>query len=79
VIQIIHRRGPWRSFDAVEFSTLGWLNWINNRRRLKLTQNIPPAEAEVRVYTQSEELAMVARHSNNLASGKSGTVHSQRV
>jgi len=36
VIQIIHRRGPWRSFDAVEFYTLGWLNWINNRRRLKL-------------------------------------------
>jgi hypothetical protein len=69
VIQIIHRRGPWRSFDAVEFSTLGWLNWINNRRRLKLTQNILPAEAEVRFYTQSEELAMVARHSNNLASG----------
>lgn len=79
MIQIIHRRGPWRSFVAVEFSTLGWLNWINNRRRLKLTQNIPPAEAEVRVYTQSEELAMVARHSNNLASGKYGTVHSQRV
>jgi len=74
VIQIIHRRGPWRSFDAVEFYTLGWLNWINNRRRLKLTQNIPPAEADVRFYTQSEELAMVARHSNNLASGKSGTV-----
>jgi hypothetical protein len=60
VIQIIHRRGPWRSFDAVEFSTLGWLNWINNRRRLKLTQNIPPAEAEVGFYTQSEALAMVA-------------------
>jgi hypothetical protein len=30
--EVIHRRGPWRSFEAVEFATLGWVDWFNNRR-----------------------------------------------
>ncbi|PVE20625.1 hypothetical protein DC522_31200 [Microvirga sp. KLBC 81] len=24
---MIHRRGPWRSFEAVEFATLEWVDW----------------------------------------------------
>jgi hypothetical protein len=31
--EIIHRRGPWRSFEAVEFATLEWVDWFNHRRR----------------------------------------------
>ena len=31
--EVIHRRGPWRSFEAVEFATLEWVDWFNNRRR----------------------------------------------
>ncbi len=27
----IHRRGPWRSFEAVEFATLTWVDWFSNR------------------------------------------------
>ena len=30
--EVIHQRGPWRSFDAVEFATLEWVDWFNNRR-----------------------------------------------
>ena len=30
--EVIHRRGPWRSFDAVEYATLEWVDWFNNRR-----------------------------------------------
>ena len=30
--EVIHRRGPWRSFEAVEFATLEWVDWFNNRR-----------------------------------------------
>ncbi len=30
--EIIKRRGPWRSFEAVEFATLTWVDWFNNRR-----------------------------------------------
>jgi transposase InsO family protein len=26
--EIIHRRGPWRSLEAVEFATLEWVDWL---------------------------------------------------
>ena len=58
--EVIHRRGPWRSLEAVEFATLEWVDWFNNRRLLEPIGNIPPAEAEARYYAQPEELAMVA-------------------
>ena len=32
--ELIHRRGPWRSFEAVEFATLEWVDWFNHRRLL---------------------------------------------
>ena len=46
--EVIHRRGPWRNFEAVEFATLEWVDWFNNRRLLEPIGNIPPAEAEQR-------------------------------
>jgi transposase InsO family protein len=46
----IHRRDPWRSFEAVEYATLEWVDRFNNRRLLAPTGNIPPAEAEERYY-----------------------------
>jgi putative transposase len=55
--ELIHRRGPWRSFEAVEFATLEWVDWFNNRRLLEPIGNIPPAEAEAAYYAQ---LAMTA-------------------
>jgi len=58
--EVIHRRGPWRGLEAVEFATLEWVDWFNNRRLLEPIGNIPPAEAEARFYAQSAELAMVA-------------------
>jgi putative transposase len=58
--EVIHRRGPWRHAEAVEFATLEWVDWFNNRRLLEPIGNIPPAEAEARYYKQLNELAMVA-------------------
>ncbi|QHP66107.1 IS3 family transposase [Bradyrhizobium sp. LCT2] len=58
--EVIHRRGPWRSFEAVEFATLEWVDWFNNRRLLEPICNIPPAEAEQRYYAMLEQPAMVA-------------------
>ena len=58
--EVIHRRGPWRSFEAVEFATLEWVNWFNNRRLLEPIGNIPPAEAEQRCYAMLEQPAMAA-------------------
>jgi transposase InsO family protein len=58
--EVIHRRGPWRSFEAVEFATLEWVDWFNNRRLLEPIGNIPPAEAEERYYAMLDEQAMAA-------------------
>ena len=52
--EVIHRRGPWRSFEAVEFATLEWVDWFNNRRLLEPIGNRPPAEAEAAYYAQLE-------------------------
>ena len=58
--EVIHRRGPWRSFEAVEFATLEWVDWFNYRRLLEPIGNIPPAEAEERYYAMLDEPAMAA-------------------
>ncbi len=58
--EVIHRRGPWRSMEAVEFATLEWVDWFNNRRLLEPIGNIPPAEAEARYYAQTEAQALAA-------------------
>ena len=52
--EVIHRRGPWRSFEAVEFATLEWVDWFNNRRLLEPIGNLPPAEPEAAYYAQLE-------------------------
>jgi transposase InsO family protein len=58
--EIIRRRGPWRHLEHVEFATLEWVDWWNNRRLLEPIGNIPPAEFEHRYYKQSHAPAMVA-------------------
>jgi transposase InsO family protein len=58
--EVIHRRGPWRSFEAVEFATLEWVDWFNHRRLLEPIGNIPPAEAEARYYALNDQAAMAA-------------------
>ena len=58
--EVIHRRGPWRTFEAVEFATLEWVDWFNNRRLLEPIGNIPPAEAEERYYAMLDEQKLAA-------------------
>ena len=58
--EVIRRRGPWRSLETVEYATLEWVDWFNNRRLLEPIGNIPPAEAEARYYNQIEALAVAA-------------------
>ena len=58
--EVIHRRGPWRSFEAVEFATLTWVDWFNNRRLLEPIGNIPPAEVGERYLYHAQEQAMAA-------------------
>jgi len=50
--EVIHRRGPWKSREAVEMATLEWVSWFNHQRLMEPLGYIPPAEAEVNYYRQ---------------------------
>ncbi len=58
--EVIHRRGPWKSFDTVEYATLEWVDWFNHRRLLEPIGHIPPAEAESNSYAARSQNAMAA-------------------
>lgn len=50
--ELIHRRAPWKTVEAVELATLEWVTWFNHQRLLEPIGYIPPAEAEERYYSQ---------------------------
>jgi hypothetical protein len=58
--EVIWHRGPWRNISEVEFATLEWVDWFNNRRLLEPIGDIPPAEFEMAHYRQLEESANAA-------------------
>ncbi len=58
--EVIHRRGPWCSFEAVEYATLEWVDCYNHRRLLAPIGNVPPAEAEARYYALVGDQALAA-------------------
>lgn len=58
--EVIHRRGPWHSFEAVEYATVKWVDWFNNSQLLEPIGNIPPAEAEANFYATLGRLDMAA-------------------
>jgi transposase InsO family protein len=51
---VIWPNGPWRSLEEVEFATLEWVDWFNNRRILTSIGDIPPAEFEAMYYERQE-------------------------
>ena len=48
--ELIHRRGPWKTREAVEIATLEWVSWFNHRRLLEPLGHLPPAEFEANYY-----------------------------
>ena len=52
--EVIRHRGPWKGRDAVEYATLEWVDWFNNRRLLESIGNIPPKEREAEYYRLRE-------------------------
>jgi putative transposase len=48
--EIIHRRGPWRTKQAVELATLEWVSWFNHHRLMGPLGNVPPAEFEANYH-----------------------------
>jgi len=58
--EVIRRHGPWRSIDAVEYATLSWVDWFNNRRLLEPIGYVPPAEFEMEYHRAESSPAKVA-------------------
>lgn len=55
--EVIYRKPSWTRREDVEWATLSWVDWFNNRRLLEPIGNIPPAEAEAAYYSQITEYA----------------------
>ncbi|MDQ0304622.1 hypothetical protein J2S75_003667 [Ancylobacter polymorphus] len=77
--ELIHCRGPWRSFEAAEFATLAQVDWFNKHRLLEPVGNIPPAEVEARYYAMLEQAAMAACLKRNGLRGNSARFSFQRT
>lgn len=71
---IIHRRGPWRSFDAVEYATLDWVDWFKARRLREPIRNFPSAEAKTNVHIAMENQPG-PHNQDQSVSEKPGAVH----
>lgn len=48
--EVIRRLGPWRNLEAVEFATLEWVHWFNNKRLLEPIGWTTPSEYEKMYY-----------------------------
>lgn len=58
--EVIHRRGPWKGIDEVEFATLEWVAWYNRRRLLEPLGYVPPDEFEQAYYNRQAASADLA-------------------
>ncbi len=65
--EVIKKRGPWKTIEDVEFATLEWVDWFNNRRLFGPIGYVPPAEFEEMYYrehslTEDEGLTLLSLH-----------------
>lgn len=58
--EVIRRRGPWKRLEDVEFATLEWVDWFNNRRLLEPIGDVPPAELEAEYHRSQSGQAVAA-------------------
>ncbi len=71
--ELIHRRGPWRGFDDVEFATLEWVAWFNQQR---LLEPLAMFRRQCSRSTSTVPTPLTPRlwHARNRGSGKPGAV-----
>lgn len=65
--ELIHRRAPWRTREAVELATLEWVSWFNNHRLLEPIGYIPPAEAEANYWRQHAQASSTTKPARSAA------------
>jgi putative transposase len=49
--ELVRRKGPWQGLDDLEFATLEWVDWFNNRRLFGALGYVPPVEYETNCYS----------------------------
>jgi putative transposase len=52
--ELVRNRGPWRGLDDLEYATLEWIDWFNQRRLFEAHGQIPPAEFEENHYRRQK-------------------------
>ena len=57
--EVIHRDGPWKGLEDVEFATLEWVAWFNTQRLLEPLGYVPPAEYEEQFHRTHAAHAVV--------------------
>ena len=64
--ELIHRRGPWRGLDDVEFATMTYIDWFNSRRlHTQITDDpsyVTPVEHETNYYDQTPTAQQAVTH-----------------
>ena len=58
--ELIFHEGPWSGHEVVEWATLTYVDWFNNRRLHGEIGMVPPAELEEFYYRQTEPTELVA-------------------
>lgn len=58
--ELIHRKGPWRNVEHVEWETLKYVDWFNRRRIHESLDYVPPVEFEAHYYDFSESESLAA-------------------
>jgi putative transposase len=54
--ELIHRRGPWRTVEQLEFALFEYFDWWNHRRLHSEIGMLTPAEKETAYYRQPRPL-----------------------
>ena len=58
--EVINHRGPWRTFESVEYATLVWVDWYNQKRLHSAIDYRSPDECEADYYDQLSGSGMAA-------------------
>lgn len=56
--EVIRHQGPWKGIDAVEYATLEWVDWFNNRPLYGPLGHVSPMEYEAAYYAQQSPVTV---------------------
>jgi putative transposase len=54
--ELINKQGPWHTRDQVEYATLEYIDWYNNRRLHGKIGHVPPVEHETVYYREHQPI-----------------------